>query len=82
MKTKLDWNTNNNGTATHTANDGVMLYYVAAPADMTLDEVATEFLRGYDDGDTDGDVEFFAEELATETGAHFAGQPDEEASRK
>lgn len=81
MKSNLDWQTSTPSDATHSANDGVVTYYAVAPG-LTLDRVATEFLRGYDAAEDAGDVEFAVTDLRTEDSLNFRGQPNQEADIK
>lgn len=77
---KLNWTTDRKADSTHSANDGVVTYYAAAHG-MTMQQVATAFLAGYDVSEEhEGEeVEFTVADLATEKELSFAGLPDHEA---
>lgn len=78
---KLDWNQTNDGTATHSANDETVTYFTVAPNNLTIDDVATAFLNGYDTNDMEGPVTFCLEEMETGKRTKFSGHPNQEAER-
>lgn len=78
---KFEWETHNDGSATHSANDGTLTYFAVAPH-LTLDDVATAFMSGYDCGDITDDLDFYVQKLATGNGANYLGRPNKEAQRK
>lgn len=74
---KLNWTTHRQENSTHSANDGVMTYWAVATG-MTMQEVATAFLLGYDVSEEhEGEaVEFTVADLATEEEVSFSGLPN------
>lgn len=51
MKTqKIDWNTDNDGSANVRVNDGQVTYFARIPEGTAREEVAGEFIAGYDFG--------------------------------
>jgi hypothetical protein len=81
IKMKLNWTTTRQADSTHIANDDVVTYFAAAAPGITMQQVATSFLAGYDVSEKhEGEeVDFSVTNLVTEQDVRFSGLPDGEA---
>lgn len=82
MTMKLIWTQNYERPGTHSVYDGTMRYFTTAPEGASMDDVATAFLSGYDDGGTGGDVTFTVYRPSTDEEIDYTGKPDGIAERK
>lgn len=64
--------------STHSVYDGVERYFAAVPEGMSMDDVATAFLVGYDVGigPKEEDIEFTVRDESTNEEIDYVGLPD------